>query len=90
MHAAGVVAHHAPEGAAAVGGGIGSKRQVVLLGRVAQIIEHHAGLNPGDAATGIDLQDPAHVLGEIKNHGNIAALAGERSAAAAAEDGGAM
>ena len=50
VHAAGVVADHAAEGAAVVGGGIGREGQVMLLGCGAEVVENHSGLNAGDAA----------------------------------------
>jgi hypothetical protein len=51
----------------------------------AEMVEHDSGLYAGDAAVGIDLENPRHVLGEIENDGYIAALSGEGRAAAAAE-----
>ena len=86
MHAAGVVADHAAQGAAVVGGRIGPEGQVMFFGRVAQVVENHAGLDPGNAPLGIDLHDVAHVAGEIEHQGDVAALSGERSAAAAAQE----
>src|SRR6516225_9669242 len=54
MHAAGVVANHASQRAAAVTGGIGTVGQLVFLGGVAQVIENDSGLDSGDAALGIE------------------------------------
>ena len=59
VHAAGVVADHAAERAAVVGGGIGSEGQVMLLGGIAQVVEDHAGLHPGQLADGIDFENIA-------------------------------
>ena len=57
----------------------------MLFGGGAQMIEDDSGLHAGDAARGIDLENPRHVFGEIEDDGNVAALAGKRRAAAAAE-----
>ena len=84
MHAAGVVADHAAESAAAVSGRVGPKGEVMFFGCGAQTVEHDSGLYAGDAAGRIDFEDPRHVLGKIEDDGNVAALSGERRAAAAA------
>jgi hypothetical protein len=60
---------------------------VIFLGGVAQIIEDDAGLHAGEATRRIDLDDLCHVPGKIQNDGDVAALAGERRPAAAAEKG---
>jgi hypothetical protein len=86
VDAAGVVADHAADGAAVVAGGIGSEGEVMLFGGVAESVEDDSGLHAGDAAGGIDLENARHVLGKIEDDGDVAALAGERSAAAAAEE----
>ena len=57
----------------------------MFFGGVAEVVENDAGLHAGDAAGGIDLENPRHVLGEVEDDGDVAALAGERGAAAAAE-----
>ena len=85
VHAAGVVADHAAESAAVVRGGIGREGEMVFFGGGAESVEHDSGLHAGDAAGGIDFENPRHVLGEIEDDGDVAALAGERCAAAAAE-----
>ena len=54
VHAAGVVADHATEGAAIVGGGVGSKGEVVLFGGGSEMIENDSGLYAGDAADRIN------------------------------------
>src|SRR5690242_10511040 len=61
----------------------------MFLGGVAKVVEYDSGLDAGDAAGGIDLEDAMHVAGEIENDRDIAALAGERGSAAAAEKRGA-
>ena len=86
MHAAGVVADHAAERAAVVGGRVGRESQMMFFGGVAQVVENHSGLHPGGAPLGIDLHDVTHVAGEIEHQGDVAALPGERSSAAAAEE----
>ena len=66
-------------------GGIRAKRQVILLGGVAEMVENDSGLHACDSARRIDLEDLRHVLREIENDGDIAALPGERSSSTAAE-----
>jgi hypothetical protein len=44
---------------------------------------HDAGLHPRREPLRIEVHDPVHVLREIKNHGHVAALAGQARAAAA-------
>jgi len=68
-------------------GGIGGEGEVMFLGGVAEVVEHDSGLHTGDAAGGIDLEDACHVLGKIEDDGDVAALAGERCSATAAEQG---
>ena len=57
MHTAGVVADHAADGATVMARGIGPEGQMMFLGGVAEIVEHHAGLDPRNAPLRIDLQD---------------------------------
>jgi hypothetical protein len=85
MNAAGVVADHAAESAAIVRGGVGREGEVVLFGGGAKGVKHHSWLHAGDAAGGIDFENPRHVLREIEDDGDVAALAGERCAGATAE-----
>jgi hypothetical protein len=85
MHAAGVVADHSAESAAIVSGGIGGEGEVVFFGGGAEMVEHDSGLYASDAAGGIDFENPRHVLGKIEDDSDVAALSGERCAAAAAE-----
>ena len=66
-------------------GGIGREGEMVLFGGGAESVKHHSGLYTGDAAGGIDFENPRHVFGEIEDDGDVAALAGERCATAAAE-----
>src|SRR5580693_7905781 len=85
VNAAGVVADHATEGAAVVRGRVGCEGEMVFFGGVAEGVEHDSGLHTGDAARGIDLENLIHVAGKIEDDGDVAALSGERGAAAAAE-----
>jgi len=85
MHAAGIVSDHAAESAAIVGGGVRTEREMVFFGGGAEIVEHDPGLYAGDAADGVDFENPRHVFGKIENDGDVAALPGERCAAAAAQ-----
>src|SRR3984885_3336999 len=86
VHAAGVVADHASEGAAAMGGGVGREGQVMLLGGGADVVEDYSRLHAGNPALGIDLEDIRHVLREIEDDRHVAALAGQGSSAAASEE----
>src|ERR1700691_5887607 len=58
---------------------------MVFFGRGSEMVEHDPGLYAGDAAGRIDFENPRHVLGKIEDDGDVAALSGERRAAAAAE-----
>jgi hypothetical protein len=86
MGAARVVADHAAKCAAAVGGRIGSEREVVHFGRVAQRIENQTRLNPGETLNRIDFQNPVHVLGEVENDGDVAALPRQARAGASRQN----
>ena len=85
VNAARVVADHAAEGATVVAGGVGAEGQMIFFRGVAEMVENNSGLHACDAAPGIDLKDLRHVLREIEDDGDIAALSGERCAATAAE-----
>jgi hypothetical protein len=75
MHAARVVSDHAAEGAMVMRGWVGSECQMMFFSGVAKTIEDHSGLDSRDAADGINLKDFGHVLGEIDNDREVAALA---------------
>src|SRR6266581_9581313 len=85
MDAAGVVANHSSQSAMGVGGGIGSKGEVVLFSSIAQIIENHPRLHLGALLFRIKLQNFGHVLGKIQHYGDVAALPCQAGAAPAAE-----
>ncbi len=86
VDAAAVVADHAAQGAAVVGGRVGPEGEAVGLGGGPQVVQHRARLHHGQAALGVDLDDPMHVLGEVQHHRHVAALAGQAGAAAAGQD----
>ena len=87
VDAAGVVADHAADGAAAVGGGVGGKGEVEFFGGVANAIEHDAGLDFDCAILHVDLAHAVHVFGEVEDDGGVAALACEGGAASTGKDG---
>ncbi len=86
VDAAGVVADHPTESAAVVGCRIRRKREVMLLGFGAQVVEDDTGLDAGDAVLGIDLENFGHVFREVEDDGDVATLAGEGGSAAASQD----
>ena len=90
VNAAGVVANHSSEGASAVRSGIRPEGQVMLFGLVPQMIEDDSGLHSRNAAFGVEFKNLCHVLGEVKHHGNVAALARQRSPSTTAKHGGAV
>lgn len=90
MNAAGIVADHSAERAAAVARGIRAEGQVVFLGGGPKMVENDAGLHASDPALGVELEDVRHVLREVEDDGDVAALARERSTASAAEHGNSM
>jgi hypothetical protein len=57
-------------------GWVRSECQMMLFSGVAQTIEDHSGLDPRDAADGVNLKDFRHVLREIDNDRDVAALPG--------------
>jgi hypothetical protein len=57
----------------------------MFFGCVAELIQNDSGLDARDAAFGIDLENLSHVLREVKNNGNVAALSGEGGPTAATE-----
>ncbi len=88
VDAAGVVADHAADGAAAVGGGVGREGEGEFFCGVADAVEDDAGLDVDGAGVGVDGAHVVHVLREVEDDGDVAALAGERGAGSAGEDGG--
>jgi hypothetical protein len=55
----------------------------MFFGGVAEMVEDDSGLHACNSTFGIDLENLSHVLREIKNDGDVAALSGERSSSAA-------
>ncbi len=82
--AAGVVADHPAEGVAVVRRGVGAVGEAVLGGGVAQPVEGAAGLDPRRAVLGVDRLDRGEVLGEVDDDPDVARLAGQAGAPAAA------
>ena len=87
MDAAGVVADHAAEGAAAMGGGIGSECQMMSFRSLAYTIENDAGLDARLTTLHVEVNDAIDILGKIEHHGHVAALAGEAGAGATRKNG---
>ena len=83
MHAAGIVADHPAQSVVIVRRRVGTEGQVKFLGGIAQIVEHHAGLDPGGAVLRVDGQDVVQVFAVVDDDSGVAALAGEAGAAAA-------
>src|SRR5258707_13330210 len=77
MRAARIVADHSAYGAAVVCGRVGSKRQVVDLCAIAQMIQDDAWLDPGEASLRVELQNLVHVLREIQDDRDITTLSGD-------------
>ena len=90
MDAAGVVSNHPAHVAIFMGGRIRAKGQVVLVGALAQVIEHHSWLHPGIFLFRIKLKNLVQVFGKINHHGHIAALPGQARASAAGQNRRAM
>lgn len=68
-----------------------ARSEVVLLGLVAQGIEHGAGLHAGHAGDRVQLQHAVEVLHHlVDDDGHVGALAREVGAAAAQQEQGAV
>src|SRR5882672_8405276 len=85
MRPARIVADHSAYRAAVVCGRVGSKRQVVDLCAITQMIQDDAWLDPGEASPRVDLQNLVHVLREIQNDRDITTLSREARAGSARE-----
>ena len=83
VHATGIVADHAADGAPIVGCGIRSEGQLAAFGLGAQRIEHDSGFDACAETFVVDGHDAAHVLREIEHYGDVAAVARNAGAAAA-------
>jgi hypothetical protein len=87
VDAATVVADHAAEGAAAVGGGIGAVGEVVEFGSFAEAVEHNSWLNDCKAGGGVEGGEAVKVTGEVKDDGDIGGLAGDAGTCSTRKDG---
>ncbi len=85
MDAAGVVADHAADGAAAVRCGVRRERHVLPFGGFAHTIENDSGLHACVPGFKVHLEDGVHVAGKVEDDGDVAALAGQAGASAARE-----
>src|ERR1700693_3287616 len=82
MCAARIVADHSADGAAIVRRWVWREGELMGLGPVAQGVQNNARLNACESLLGIELENLVHVLGEIQDDGDVAALsrqAGPRS-----------
>ena len=84
---AGVVADHAADGAAIVGGRVGSEGQVMDFGGFTDAIEHDSRFDDGDSLCGVERDKTPHVFRKVEDDGDVAALTGEAGARTAGEDG---
>src|ERR1700687_423077 len=85
VHAAGVVADHAPERAAVVGSGIGRKGKMVLLSFGTERVENNSRLDPSNATRRIDFEDARHVFRKVEDDGRVTTLPGKGRTAAACQ-----
>ena len=67
-------------------GRIGGEREVMPLGGIAQLVEHDTRLHARGPRAGIELYNAIEILRTVDHDRDVAALAGETSAAAARED----
>ncbi len=67
MGAAGVIGHHAPDGAARVGRGIRPIGKPVRGRGIAQGITNHARLYRGGGSLGVDVEDAVEVAGSVND-----------------------
>ena len=86
VRAAGIVADHPAERAAAVGCRIGTKSEPVCFGRIAQCIAHDAGLDTRGHRSRINLQHAVQVLRSVDHHCDVDALSALGGAAAARQE----
>ena len=86
MHAAGIVAEHAANRAVIVRGRVGSKNETELFDFLLQFIQDKTRLDPRQLALHVNLEHAIHVLREINDHRNVAALSRQARPAAATGD----
>ena len=87
--AARVVPDHSADRAVVVRGRGGTERHPRLgrLPEVAEVVEDRAGLDPGQLAVAVDVQDPVQILGEVDDHRGVATLPGQAGAPSPRQDG---
>src|SRR3982751_4112438 len=83
MHAAGIVAQHPTDCAMTMSGRIRTEDQPAGSQLILQIIKDQSRFNARELCLDINFNKSVHVLGEIDDHRDVAALAGETGAAAA-------
>jgi hypothetical protein len=86
VRSAGIVADHAADGAARMRRGIGREGQVVHFRGFPHAIEDDAWLDDGRFALRVERQQAPHVLREVNDDRDIAALAGEAGSGATRQD----
>jgi hypothetical protein len=72
-----VVADHPAERGPVAGGRVRSEHEPVPGSRQVQLLLHHAGLHPRQAPFGVDLDDPAHMPGQVHHDRVPDRLAGQ-------------
>lgn len=87
VRAAGVVADHSAERAAAVRGRVGTEGQAVRARRRPQVVEDHAGLDHGGPGPGVQRDDRAHVPGEVEDDAGAGGLSRDGRTSAARHHG---
>ena len=69
-----------------VRGRVGAERQMVLLRRMAQVVEDCPRLHAGSTPRRVDLEDIVEIFRKIHDHSDVTALARQTGAAAAGQD----
>lgn len=85
--AAGVVADHAADGAAAVRGGVRAEGQPVRCGGGPQVVQDDARLDHGGTGAGVEFHDGPQMPGEVEDDAGAGGLPGDGRTAAARDDG---
>src|ERR1700722_7987534 len=86
MRAAGIVADHSAQCAAAVCRWVRAKRELIFLRAIPQRVQNDARLDSCELPCDVDLQDLVHVLRKVQNHRDVASLPGKASARTARQD----
>ena len=66
MRSTGVIAHHTADAASVRSGGLGAEKEPVWLAGDVQLVAYHTGFYQGVAFLGVDLQDPVHMLTDVR------------------------